>query len=768
MTSREYDFTRRGFMVGAGALAAVSAIPAWALPPSSEGLGAWFDDDFGLAAYRYAGPLRFPDSPIGYGFEDKPQQYLGNDPYFLLGNYRLTLITHASGQYQILTGERAWARMNQGEQRWSGVNRAVVTINGQQHELVGIDGPAPQESEKRFGAGFARYDYKIGDAKITRLLSVAPSPKVHEGTSAFLVKVRLRNDGKAPLKIAYLETTLARYQQAMAAWEDSKAAWWTNDETRQAGDNLVVASFTAHEQRPLTFPPEGEMYRLEAHPPALFVKALGAALPSIEKGQEIHLGAKLECELAAGEQKDFAFIVGYSRDASPQVIEKITEQLAVGATRPLATASAFADEWRSKLPAFADESDPALRREMRWNTAVLEQMATWREYYNETVIPQGTMYDYLWGWMASSRDLAQQALPFCHTNPALARSTLRFILKRTMPDGEVKLNDQGYGWVGHAAMQTSDQQLHFFLLLAEYLRKTRDVTILDEKIGYYPAERCGSDTGWAHLRQTFSFLRDRIGTGPHRLVKLWNSDWNDLFYFLPIKHPYNSQFEVAESLMNTAMAIVLLKDLPDQLDQTGRQEAKELSQAMREYRAELLAAWNADLGERSFPRRAWISYNESYGENEIWLEPQGYALQIPEMSRERKQRLLAEVEKRLMDGEALGARQQENPPTYDVANAAKPGIRENGGFWFSLNGPLILGVATFDRKKSWSLLRRMMFANYASSFPNYWSGRWTNADSIESSLSSHKGLTPVIGFCAHPHGWPLYCYLRLKEDEVKA
>jgi len=767
MTSEKNDFTRRGFIAGAGALAAISAMPAWAVPHGGEGLGEWFDDDSGLTAYNYTGPLRFPDSPAGYGFEDKPQQYLGDDPYFLLGNYRLTFIAHASGHYQLLTGERAWGRMNQGEQRWSGGNRAIAMIGGQRHDLVGLDAVAAQESQKRFGAGFARYDYKVGDAQITRLLSVAPSRNIQEGSSAVLVQVRLLNGGRTPLKIAYSETTLARYRQAMAVWEDDGAAWWTNDEPRQTGDNLVVASFTAHGRRPLTFPPEGEMYRLEGHPPALFVRTMGAPRAFFEKGEETHVGAALECELAAGEQKDFAFIVGYSRDVSPQGINEVVEQLTAGAARPLAMASAFADEWRAKLPAFATETDATLRREMRWNAAVLEQMATWREYYRETVVPQGTMYDYLWGWMASSRDLAQQALPFCHTNPALARSTLCFIMKRTLPDGEIKLNDEGYGWVGHAAMQTSDQQLHFFLLLAEYLRKTHDMTILDEKIGYYPAERCGSDTGWAHVRQAFIFLRDRIGTGPHRLVKLWNSDWNDLFYFLPIKHPYNAQFETAESLMNTAMAIVLLKELPDQLGQTGRPEANELAQAMREYRAELLAAWNADLGERSFPRRAWISSNESYGESEIWLEPQGYALQIPEMSRERKQQLFAEVQKRLIDGEALGARQQQAPPTYDVANAAKPGIRENGGFWFSLNGPLILGVASFDRSMSWSLLRRMTFANFASRFPSYWSGRWTNADSIESSLSPHNGMTPVIGFCAHPHAWPLYCYLRLKEGEAK-
>lgn len=34
---------------------------------------------------------------------------------------------------------------------------------------------------------------------------------------------------------------------------------------------------------------------------------------------------------------------------------------------------------------------------MRWNAAVMEQMAIWREYYDETILPQGSMYEYIWG-----------------------------------------------------------------------------------------------------------------------------------------------------------------------------------------------------------------------------------------------------------------------------------------------------------------------------------------------------------------------------------
>lgn len=401
---------------------------------------------------------------------------------------------------------------------------------------------------------------------------------------------------------------------------------------------------------------------------------------------------------------------------------------------------------------------------MQWNVAVLEAMASWREYYDETIIPQGSMYDYAWGVWASNRDIAQQALPMCHTNPAVARSTLRFIMKRTTPDGEVKLTDQGFGWAGSSPMQTSDQQLYFFMLLTEYLRVTQDSGLLSEKIVYYPAEKSGSDTAMAHIRQAFLFLRDRISVGGHGLVRLWNSDWNDLFYAWETKGSYNATFETAESCMNTAMAIVILGDLAPLLRRASEPEGAEVADAMLEFRADLLKAWMRDLGDRPFPRRAWTDASTPLGDDNLWLEPQGFALQIPEMGGERKQKLLAEVQRRLLAGEKMGARQIEKPLVHP---GTAQGSRENGGFWYALHGPLVLGTATVDRGLAESYLRQMTFGNYAKNFPDYWTGRWSASDSIDSSLLPTEGLAANITYCAHAHAWPLYCYLRLREP-VKA
>jgi cellobiose phosphorylase len=179
---------------------------------------------------------------------------------------------------------------------------------------------------------------------------------------------------------------------------------------------------------------------------------------------------------------------------------------------------------------------------------------------------------------------------------------------------------------------------------------------------------------------------------------------------------------------------------------------------MAEYRSRLARAFLADLGTRTFPRRAWIRQGEVYGENDLWLEPVGFAMLMPEFSEEKKRTLFGEVQRRLLAGEAMGARQIEKPVAKP---GTKAGSRENGGFWYALNGPLILGVATFDRAAAMDLLKRMTFANFAQRFPQYWAGRWSASDSLDSSLLPTAGLSENPVYCAHAHAWPLYCYLRL-------
>ena len=754
-------------MAGMGATVAASLVrPAW---PQSGGssLGAWMDDSHGLPCYAYRGPIRFSDhyqtTPM-WGLDGK---MIPDDPVFLLGNYRLTLFTHVSGHIQILSAERAWARMNQGKDIWSGANQATCIIGDNRYELIGLDEPAAEKADKLFGVGFARYSYRLDPRlNVERSIHVRPSATVGEGASAFLLRVRFENTASDLLEIEYIETVLANYRMLpFESIHDPKSPEYTPQPFEYVGTDTICSCFDAKPRQPLTFPPAGQMDPFEQYPPALFVHAAhdsstqpyGVTDPSGTSS----IGIRSHFTLKAGESREIHCVFGYTRDVSKQAIDTLAQTLHFGAGVKFGNESAFVEEWRKIVPAFPTEADLQLRREMQWNAAVLEAMASWREYYNETIVPQGCMYDYAWGVFASSRDIAQQALPLCHTNPALARSTLRFILKRTAPDGEIKLMDQGFGWVASTPMQTSDQQLYLFLLLAEYLRVTRDTALLAETICYYPAENSGVGTVMAHVRQAFIFLRDRISVGRHGLVRLWNSDWNDLFYAWQTKGSYNYTFETAESCMNTAMAIVILGDLAPLLKRASDPEGVALATAMLAYRTELLQAWMRDLGDRPFPRRAWTDANTSLGEDDLWLEPQGFSLLIPEMGVERKRVLLTEVQRRVLNSEKMGARQIEKPLVHP---GTPQGSRENGGFWYALHGPLVLGTATIDPGLAENYLQRMTFANYAKNFPEYWTGQWSASDSLDSSLLPTEGLAANITYCAHAHAWPLYCYLRLRES----
>jgi hypothetical protein len=791
-SGRSSSISRRDFLGSAAAAAALvssrsaailaSGLLAGTREKGKSAIGEWLDDADGLPCFHYTGPLSFhirlkngetlTPKHIAPGYS---RSYLPEDPYFLLGNYRLTVFVHASGLYQILTGERGWGRMNQGDSSFSGVNRAAVEFGGKRYELVGMGSPAAAAADKVFGVGFARYRYQVTPAvEITRAISVRPSKKPGDGASALLVTVRMRNLGEAELDAVYTEDVRAKYEMiSNAGSSEPKLVSYSSEVVRDDSHGILRADFHPHPAHPPGFW-KGHISRLEGDPPSLFVQVDGdERVHTIsEKDSAGHdlIGIRSAVKLTPGNESVLTFVVGYSRGSIDVMTALAAAVRPDVPLNPTVSESAFGKEWARVLPGFADEADTALRREMRWNAAVLEAMATYREYYDETAVPQGTLYDYVWGVWAVSRDFVQHALPLCHTNPALAKSILRFTMKRMSRDGEIKLEDMGFGWVSPGGQTSSDQQLYFFMLMAEYLRATKDVSILSEEVGYYPQERAGKGTGLDRIREAFLFLQEQVGTGEHGLVCMWGGDWNDEFYAEPGAIPSEQVFWTAESHMNSAMAVVILGSLISALESVNelatsaapKDEVIQLVKAMREYRRRILDAYLRDWGTRLFPRRAYVSTDQIVGDKEMWLEPQGFSLQIPELDSTRKSALWDEIQRRLLVGEKQGCRQRENPSKGKEPWTAG-GTRENGGFWWALQGPLILGVATFDRTAALGLVRRITFAHFADQFPQYWTGTWSASDSLDSSLVPTEGLSFLPVYCAHAHAWPLYCYLCLRQ-----
>ncbi|MCW3790243.1 hypothetical protein OM416_01560 [Paenibacillus sp. LS1] len=743
-------------------------------------IGEWMKDTVGLPCFDYIGEI-----PYSSRLPDGRAVKLPEDPWFLLGNYQLTLFTHVSGEYELITGQRSWGRMNQGETKNSGMNRSVLDIldGGNIKESITLTGMQslsadPSVCKRSFGCGFANYAYTIGNLSVERNLSVKPSLSPYDGASAFLLTVTIHNRDDQEVDLAYFEAVTAKYKEIQyqtVAPESAKVQYQTSV-FRDDKNQRIGVQFQSVADDPLLFPSRESMSQYEGFPPSLFMQSVSGDTDLSHNNSEI--SARHAFTIPAGEKKVVQLIIGFAFEDEPVGIEKIVKELAVqpseGSTldNRQGPASAFAQEWLNIIPSFEDEADNQLRQELRWHAYVLEAMATYSHFYKETKIPQGTIYDYDWGVHASARDNFQHALPLVYYNPQLARSVLLYMLKRTTPFGEIRLVETGHGYAGNERYFTSDQQLFFFMLISEYLSVTGDYAFLKEETEPYPVIDQAKTTVLDMVEKCFLFLLSDIGVGSHGLVRLLNSDWNDAVYYI-VDVPYNKVLFTGESHMNSAMAISILQQLIPELRNAQKVPAMatfgakidNLCTSMNLYRSSVLDAFMKDMGSRAFPKRMYFN-DQAYGEDNMFLEPQGYTLMIDELPIERKQILYSELSQRLYSGETLGAREQQQPEFED--EHFDKGSRENGGFWWALNGPVILGVLQFDRVEAKRLLQNMTFANYAQSFPSYWSSYWSASDNVESSLIPEVGLpdqsddyAAIPVFCAHPHAWILYCWLKL-------
>lgn len=741
-------------------------------------MGFWGWDESGLPTYTYTGG--FPAKALDRTGHDSRQP---EDPCFLLGNYRMTLFAHVSGRYELISGERGWARLNHCG-RNQGFARAALCITGvntpDDRTECELTGAAPEQTyldEETFGAGFARYRYTCPKGlKVARVLSVQPSEKIHQGNASFLLTVTMENTGDELLAVRYREMMLANYRMMSTQEEGPESPYqrlqYENAVSVDEKKRLAIADISCRPVKLLVLP-EGRQqnFQFDCYPPVLFLQMPESDGWDTQAGGEQAgniLWGEAETALAPGERKSVQMVVGFCFSRKRNDILHQAQDMINKAENMPAAEGAYASCWKQALPDFDQETDDVLRQEMLWNAYTLEAMATYNRYFQETYIPQGSVYAYHLGQNASNRDHLQHLLPMIYTNPALAKSCLRFAMKHSLESGEINRQDIGYGYCDPGIYMESDPQIYMFMAVGEYLRLTEDYGFLDEEVSYYPIEHGKKDTVFHVLLRHFIYFRDTVGTGRHGLVKMLNSDWSDSFF-----HPYspNLYAQVAESHMNTTMALAVFPVFIAGLKQymyraVEAQLATEFVDALQQYRDDIYRAFMKDMEGRIFAPRCYIGFDDSpefrFGVDTLCLEPQIFLLQMEDFPQVRKKALWKAIREKNLCMEKSGARTREIP-LWDAG-----GHGEDGGIWFSHQGGLMAGLMTFDREAAWALLRRLTFHHFAEAYPDYWLGHWTFADSLESTLSDREGLyhfwTPGAfqPFCAHAHAWMLYCYCRLK------
>lgn len=753
----------RGIVFLAGLFAAVTVM---AEP------GHWRRAPNGFPVYAYTGRL-----PVEVDDDRGGDSNLPEDPYFLLGNYRMGLFVHVSGVCQFMTAQRAWARVNACATRPDyGDYEASIEMAGSDGplhlELVGVTSLAadPSRTKREFGIGYARYSYDLPlSLSCDRVVSVRPSEEINGGVPAFVVSVTLRNDGSVSRKVTYEERMPVRYvtMQTQMQKPSERPVSYPIGMTCSSDGKSAIAHVSARSQAFLVLPEKSERFPYEMDPADVFLSVPGKdpLVRIVADSSDNRLKAHVAMELSPGASKTFHLIWGLLDGREYRRVGTVCEAVLEGVDLRHSENGLFAANWERILPAFTDEKDGILRRELLWNAHVVEASAKYSEYFQETFIPQGSVYSYHYGDNIANRDHLQAMLPACYTHPQLAKSALRYVLKHTDTNGEIKRGNLGFGYTPPIIYKESDQQLYLFQSVAEYLRITGDYDFLDEYVEFYPAEYGKRDRIITMLERHFVYLRDEIGLGPNGLVKLHNSDWSDSFL-----HAYspNKYSWTAESHLNSAMALAIMPGFIDQLRRSGRKDVGSFVTALQIYVDRLHRAYFADFGTRKFSARAYLDEHLRFGMENVCLEPQGYLLQIASLSASRKREIYDYIRSRISDPEPVGIRTRESPLWDDRPQG------EDGGIWYSLEYPLLLGVATFDREEAWRLLSKFSFARFSETYPDYWVGHWTAADEVNSTLY-RPGLyafwIPIEnyrhgfqGYCSHPHTWPLYCYYRLKEQ----
>lgn len=243
---------------------------------SAQGIGSWAMSARGLPVYQYTGQL-----PVKAVDKAGTDAMLPDDPYFLLGNYRLTLFAHASGIFQFLSGERGWARLNGVQQPNYGWNEASLAVDGRQTRLTGLNSVATDPSivQKSFGVGTAKYQYQLPNGIVcTRVISVKPSAAINTGNPAFVITVSLKNTGAKTQRVTYVERMLVNYTLISTQFTEAqkRPLLYHNKTQVDQSQTLAVAEVAYDANTLLTIPGPTARYSYDIAPPTVFMHAKSA------------------------------------------------------------------------------------------------------------------------------------------------------------------------------------------------------------------------------------------------------------------------------------------------------------------------------------------------------------------------------------------------------------------------------------------------------------------------------------------------------------
>ncbi len=426
----------------------------------------------------------------------------------------------------------------------------------------------------------------------------------------------------------------------------------------------------------------------------------------------------------------------------------------------------------------APGAPPWLAREVLWHSYNTHAALTFDDYFNETILDQGTDYRYGGGFQGAARDPLQHLLPLLYTRPAAARSIIIYTLKEfqapstlvhgppyfLIPYGVIQ-----HGFVAPWGLRPSDLELFLLLAVGEYVLATGDAGLLAEVVTTYDGEWTGAVGDL--LAHAFEYRTHTIGLGEHGLLRVQGSDWSDSFCDKVAGCVFNNSvfqdiYERGESLLNSAIASYALPRFAAALRFAGAPWAA-LAPAADAFAAGQAAALRQHGAASGGPwlRRAWLPSVGWQQDAVLEITQQPWHVLGGVFNASFNDALAAAVKRNLSLPSPIGPAIMGVPFPNDHGGAA--GYGENGGVWAgSLNMPWVWALAErINSTEAWQEFLLGTSANNADVYGDrIWAGVWSASDVVNSFLHVIPGQPswprfPVL--CTHRHAWPLWALTKL-------
>jgi len=776
--------------------------------------GQWFNDDFGLPAYRYTCD-QINDhkaiTPMNEVWHAK------TDHWHQVGNDRLVAVASNYGYLQVRQDEGGPKFLNVYDPEYrhyaggfgylTDGNNVISTFYSKRYSLF----------ERIFGIG---YYQKIVEDKGYKADQVIFAPF---GDDPILIsQITITNKREVAVDLEWIEYwgcfmyqfSLLAFSRGLQAKDQSitrKLRRDFNEKFRnkfQIIDNnigLLVTKYTDSGGTKLDIKTRSKKPTFDDnHPPSTFLISLDAVADGLSTNESLFFGnnniespdgifstfksklsildnenamfVKRKIHLEPSESQTLYFAYGYLPDDFD-----LNFLLKKYKTDIFHLWRKSSEAWREKLMQLNVPEDPWIIREIIWHNYYLRSAMTYDNFFQEHILSQGLIYQYIMGFQGAVRDPLQHVKPFLFIDPSIVKEILRYTMKEVKEDGEIPYSITGFG-MAFESIKSSDFELWLLLLTSEYVLVTRDVNFLNEEIPTYPlyGRKAGKSTVRELLYRCYKHFTEITGTGPHGIQRLSVGDWNDTILLGLVPNEKLSEVRKnGESILNSAMATYTLRRYAEILNLSGESDTAE---QILKYVKKQIEAVRAQWTGKWF-KRAWLTEDIGwFGEDQIWLEPQPWTILGEITDQEQTKILIKSINQLLRESSPIGAMLHNRGFEGKII-----GMGANAGIWYSINGTLIWALSKVDGDMAWEEWKKNTLAYHADSYPDIWYGIWSGPDTYNSILSKYPGhvvfnpfyltgdpkdeseiLTstglnftdfPIMNL--HSHAWPLYNTIHL-------